>query len=353
MMLKLVVVSLTLTQTYVGSLKCELETCKILFDKIYDEFEEIVNYFRLREYTLGRKFEGYPYPPNSISDFVTLLKETIWRSISFMPELNSAAVGGNPINFARISCGSSVYWEAMQVEKISYAIIVRTRHLNIQPDLLQQTDPTLDQIVSNTMQAIGMANEECSINRLSKAEMSTTRPAKMKKLKVDRERLIFNKDWMFKYFYTEFDNKTVYLLLNECVSVLKNYLICHYVTKHAEYVNALLVAQRQYRATDLDRKLKEATLVSFVVAYISNHSKSFFNGEFFHSHMLDVNDQARLEHRKIFEEDTDDSAQLLIFLKGILQKLEITEKSLFIESMNDTTTGENIFEWMQNILYIN
>ncbi|KII62343.1 hypothetical protein RF11_11671 [Thelohanellus kitauei] len=77
MLLKWVIVVLTLTHTTVGSRKCELEKCKIFLAKIDDEFEEIVNYFRLRDYTIGGNFEGYPYPPNSISDFSTLLKEKL------------------------------------------------------------------------------------------------------------------------------------------------------------------------------------------------------------------------------------------------------------------------------------
>ena len=41
--------------------------------------------------------------------------------------------------------------------------------------------------------------------------------------------------------------------------------------------------------------------------------------------------------------DIDDTAQLLIFVGGISENFEITEELLSMESMKDTTTGEDIF----------
>ena len=45
--------------------------------------------------------------------------------------------------------------------------------------------------------------------------------------------------------------------------------------------------------------------------------------------------------------DVDDTAQLLIFVRGISENFEITEELLSMQSMNDTTTGEiflNVWE---------
>ena len=42
--------------------------------------------------------------------------------------------------------------------------------------------------------------------------------------------------------------------------------------------------------------------------------------------------------------DINDTAQLLIFVRGISENFEITEELLSMESMKDTTTGEDIFE---------
>jgi len=61
---------------------------------------------------------------------------------------------------------------------------------------------------------------------------------------------------MPKYFFTEIDNKGVCLLCNQSFAVLKEYNISHhYATKHGNYGNNLSAAERQTRATELDRKL--------------------------------------------------------------------------------------------------
>ena len=44
----------------------------------------------------------------------------------------------------------------------------------------------------------------------------------------------------------------------------------------------------------------------------------------------------------------DDTAQLLIFVRGISENFEITEELLSMESMKDTTTGKDIFECVEN-----
>ena len=105
--------------------------------------------------------------------------------------------------------------------------------------------------------------------------------------------------------------------------------------------------------------------------------------------MLDVADQVSPEHRQKFEEvslsrrtvarrikaigedltsqlkglvpsfqlfslaldestDIDDTAQLLIFVRGISENFEITKELLSMESMKDTTTGKDIFECVEN-----
>ena len=188
-------------------------------------------------------------------------------------------------------------------------------------------------------------------------------------------------------------------------AVLKKYDIrCHYATKHGNFGNNLLAVERQTRVTGLDRKLarqqnvfvkgklaqKASTHASCRVAYnIAKHSKPFSDGEFFKKCMLDVADQVCPAHRQKFEEvslsrktvarrieaisedqtsplkgfvpsfqlfllaldestDIDDTAQLLIFVRGITENFEITEKLLSMESMKDTTTGEDIFECVKN-----
>ena len=46
--------------------------------------------------------------------------------------------------------------------------------------------------------------------------------------------------------------------------------------------------------------------------------------------------------------DIDDTAQLFIFVRGILENFEITKELRSMESMKNTTTGEDIFKCVKN-----
>ena len=184
-------------------------------------------------------------------------------------------------------------------------------------------------------------------------------------------------------FFTKVGNKLVCLLCGQSVAVLKEYNICrHYATKHGSYSNNLSSVERHTRATELDRKLvrqqnvfakgklaqKASIHASYRVAYnVAKHSKQFSDGGFFKKCMLDVAGQVCPEHRQKFEEvslsrrtvarrikaidedetsrlkelvpsfqlfslaldestDIDDTARLLIFVRGISENFEITEE---------------------------
>ena len=45
--------------------------------------------------------------------------------------------------------------------------------------------------------------------------------------------------------------------------------------------------------------------------------------------------------------DNEDTAQLLIFIRGINENFVITEELLGLESMKSTTTGQDLFECVQ------
>ena len=188
-------------------------------------------------------------------------------------------------------------------------------------------------------------------------------------------------------FFTKVGNKAVCLLFGQSVAALKEYNISrHYATKHGNYCNNLSAVERQTRATELDRKLvrqqnvfegklaqKASIHVSYRVAYnVAKHSKPFGDGEFFKKCKLDIADQVCPEHRQKFEEvslsrrtvarrikaidedqtsqlkelvplfqlfslaldestDIDDTARLLIFVRGISENFEITEELLSME----------------------
>ena len=186
-------------------------------------------------------------------------------------------------------------------------------------------------------------------------------------------------------FFTKVGNKAVCLLCGQSVAVLKEYNICRlYATKHGNYSNNLSAVEQQTRATELDRKLvrqqnvfakgklaqKASIHASYRVAYnVAKHSKPFSDGEFFKKCMFDVAGQVCPQHRQKFEEvslsrrtvarsikaidedqtsqlkelipsfqlfslaldestDIDDTARLLIFVRGLSENFEITEELL-------------------------
>ena len=64
------------------------------------------------------------------------------------------------------------------------------------------------------------------------------------------------------------------------------------------------------------------------------------------SHQLRTNTQSFRWYSLALDESTDisDTAQLLIFIRGIDDKIVITEEMLSVEHLENTTTGANLFE---------
>ena len=134
-----------------------------------------------------------------------------------------------------------------------------------------------------------------------------------------------------------------------------------------------------------------ATKASFVLAYkLVKHNKPFSDAQFVKECMLDTVDitcpevrtkieaislsrtivcciggiaqnlpEQLFEAGKSFEwcslaldesTDIEDTAQLLVFIRGIDENFEITEELLSLEHLKDTTTGQDLFESVENCL---
>ncbi|XP_030613825.1 general transcription factor II-I repeat domain-containing protein 2 [Archocentrus centrarchus] len=224
--------------------------------------------------------------------------------------------------------------------------------------------------------------------------------ASMKKRKVARECRRFQTRWANEYFFIEVKGKCVCLICTETVAVMKEYnLRRHYETKHQTYASytgaerehkvkqmaASLLAQQQYffRA---NKAQENATVASYEIAQlIAQHGKPFSDGDFikqcltkvagimcpeklqeFSSVSMSRNTVVRriedlsadLKHQMsdkacafdfysiACDESTDatDTAQLLIFLRGVDDNFCITEELLDLRSLKGTTTGKDIFE---------
>ncbi|CAF4944327.1 unnamed protein product [Pieris macdunnoughi] len=209
-----------------------------------------------------------------------------------------------------------------------------------------------------------------------------------KKRKVDSECRVFKDEWTWKYFFTPIKNKPVCLIWNEAVAVFKEFnLSRHFMTKHN---NATYE-----KMTEKERKQKSGALrasYEYVVAYnIAKSNKTFSDGEFVKTCLLQVSDILCPDQTRDFEavsvsrktitsrieainkqfvtqleskistfkfcsfaldESTDitDTAQLLIFIRGIDDNFGVTEELAFMRSLKGTTKGSDIFEEFQETI---
>ncbi|KAL3972518.1 protein YIPF1/2 [Sarotherodon galilaeus] len=222
-----------------------------------------------------------------------------------------------------------------------------------------------------------------------------------KKRKVDRECRVFKKEWTTKYFFTEHRSSAVCLICQETVAVFKAYIISrHFATKHANYASKLSTKEREAAAEKLAANLKaqqsffhrqtaiqeSSTKASFILSFkIAKASKPLSEGEFLKECMVETAGILCLETKDKFEKislsrrtvtrrvelideditsilnkkaksftfyslaldesnDVKDTAQLLIFIRGINETFEITEEFLTMESLKGQTRGEELFE---------
>ena len=193
----------------------------------------------------------------------------------------------------------------------------------------------------------------------------------------------------------------------ESVAVFKEYnLKRHFQTKHGNFGSNLSESKQQQKANDMVKNLKQqqtvfvkqtviqeaATKASFVLAYKPvKHNKPFSDAEFVKECMLDavaitcpevrtkieaislsrrtivrrIGGIAQNLSEQLFEAgksfewyslaldestDIEYTAQLLVFIRGIDENFEITEELLSLEHLKDTTTGQDLFESVENCL---
>nr|XP_057931891.1 general transcription factor II-I repeat domain-containing protein 2 [Doryrhamphus excisus] len=220
-----------------------------------------------------------------------------------------------------------------------------------------------------------------------------------KKRKVDREGRRFQDKWKFEYFFTEIRNNCVCLICQETVAVFKEFNIKrHYQTKHASYdkltgnergekvkqLEAVLTAQQSF-FTRVRESNENATKASYEVAtLIAKHCKPFTEGEFIKDCVmkmvekicpakkqefaniclarntvvrriedvsLDIKRQLEAKGTEFdffslaCDESTDasDTAQLLIFLRGVDNDMNVSEELLDLQSLKGQTRGTDLF----------
>ncbi|KAL3975343.1 C-C motif chemokine 24 [Sarotherodon galilaeus] len=212
--------------------------------------------------------------------------------------------------------------------------------------------------------------------------------AHAKKRKIDNECRVFNRGWTAKYLFTEIKGKAVCLVCGTQVAVLKDYnLNRHYTTKHEDKYR-----KRAHKGlfTKLHTTREAAVRTSYVISHkIARKSKAFSDGEFIKECLLDSVTLICPEKKDAFENvslsrhtvtrrvediaenlelqlknraadfeffslaldescDVRDTAQLLIFLRGITADFQVTEELAAMQSMKGTTTGNDLFTAIVN-----
>ncbi|XP_073670885.1 general transcription factor II-I repeat domain-containing protein 2 [Paramisgurnus dabryanus] len=225
--------------------------------------------------------------------------------------------------------------------------------------------------------------------------------ATSKKRKVDKEGRRFNERWKSEYFFTESHNNCVCLICNETVSVMKEYNVKrHYEAKHANSYQKFSDSEREDKVKQLEASLvsqqrlfiraKESneniTRASYEVAIlIAKHGKPFSEGEFVQECVMKIAENICPDKKQEFanlclarntiarrieeissdikkqvtkrghkfdnfslacDESTDisDTAQLLIFLRGIDEDMNITEELLDLKSIKGQTRGVDLLQ---------
>lgn len=219
------------------------------------------------------------------------------------------------------------------------------------------------------------------------------------KRKVDRECRVFKEQWTNDYFFVQCKDRAVCIICKESVAVFKEYnLRRHHETRHKEYASLRgqaredrirrmkggLAAQQNVflRQTQVNQA---AVRASYKVAHLlATHGKPFTDGDFVKECMLAVAEEVCPDKKDVFNavslsaptmtrrienlgdnvydqlnekasefeffalamdesNDVQDTAQLLIFIRGVSASFEVCEELAALKSLNGTTTGEDIF----------
>lgn len=228
-----------------------------------------------------------------------------------------------------------------------------------------------------------------------------------RKRKWGTEKRIFQEKWCDSYFFTDVNGKAICLICQESVAVMKDYnLKRHFDTKHSAAHSKYTGIARKDKARELKAKLcaqqgtltrtslaqESVTRVSYGIAQlIAKRGKAFATGEFvkecltlaadalcpakkdlFKSISLSRNtitrrvedlsrDISEQVHNKAqdfcyysvaLDESTDvsDSAQLLIFLRGVNENFEVTQELASMQTLHGTTKGTDLFGCLDTVL---
>uniref|UniRef100_H2Z350 SPIN-DOC-like zinc-finger domain-containing protein n=1 Tax=Ciona savignyi TaxID=51511 RepID=H2Z350_CIOSA len=193
-----------------------------------------------------------------------------------------------------------------------------------------------------------------------------------KKRKVDYEGRNFNNEWCIKYFIVQHNKDVVCLICQSTIAVMKEYNIKrHYDTKHSASYDDSIVGQS--RVDKMQQMVNDGEFIkSCLEIFIENVSPEKKNlveqislSRFTVARRIDdlsENIEASLKDRIskcsafsiALDESTDvsDTAQLVVFIRGVTDNFEVNEEFLDMasSSMHSTTTGQNICEEVTKLM---
>lgn len=226
------------------------------------------------------------------------------------------------------------------------------------------------------------------------------------KRKLEDEHRIFQEKWELLYFCTTIQDKIHCLICNNCIAVPKEYNIKRHYETHRETYDKYIGKMREEKVREIKSNLiKQQTLfvkvhkesvasvrASYVLAeLIANNAKPYCEGDFIKECLVKAAEIVCPEKTKTFKEisltrntvadridgmaeslreklrnksmeyecfsiaidestDVTDIAQLAIFIRACDINLQITEELLELVPLHGTTTSEDIYNKVEEVL---
>ncbi|UYV61751.1 EPM2AIP1 [Cordylochernes scorpioides] len=198
-----------------------------------------------------------------------------------------------------------------------------------------------------------------------------------KKRKIDSECRKFKDHWNIQYFVIESSNKALCLICNESIAVLKEYnMKRHYETKHSQNYSKYTGIVRTEKFEALKRGLKsqqslftkvKTEQLECIIAVVEEMCPEKVNllktvsisantvarrveniAENISSQLFDKNGHVEWFSLALDEStDVSDTAQVLIYIRGVDKSYEVHEELLDMYSIHGTTTGTDIFKGVE------
>ncbi|XP_064107212.1 general transcription factor II-I repeat domain-containing protein 2-like [Macrobrachium nipponense] len=193
-----------------------------------------------------------------------------------------------------------------------------------------------------------------------------------RKRKIDEEGRVFNESWTFDYFVISHADSALCLICHERIKTLKTFKIKrHYESQHKNYFSLQgdvrsnkislkkSVSAQQKGKPPIDGEFVKECMIKTVkeicpekLSLFQNVSlsastvtkrKEDLSGEVFST--LSEKEHSFQYFSLALDESNDilDTAQLLIFIRGVDKNFQVVEDLCALRSMKDTTTSENLF----------